>query len=60
MPPPMPCRTRNTIRLSADQASPQSTEPRRKSPKDSIHIGLLPNRSTAQPVSGITIAIASR
>ena len=31
-----------------------------KSPSDIIHIGLAPKRSTAQPVTGITMASASR
>jgi hypothetical protein len=31
IPPPMPCTMRNAIRLPADQATPQSTEPARKS-----------------------------
>ena len=60
MPPPMPCTTRNAIRLPDDQARPHSTEPPRNSASDSIHIRLLPKRSTAHPVNGMTIASASR
>ena len=46
MPPPIPWRTRNAIRLPADQAKPHSTEPPRKSASENIHIRLLPKRST--------------
>jgi hypothetical protein len=60
MPPPIPCTTRKTIRLAADQASPQSIEPAMKIVIEAIHIGLAPKRSTAQPVNGITMASASR
>ena len=59
-PPPTPCRMRNAIRLPADQAAPASTDPTPKATTDQIHTRRAPNRSTAQPVAGITIAIASR
>jgi hypothetical protein len=51
---------RNAIRLPADQAAPQSTEPPRKNASDSIQMRLLPKRSTDQPVSGMTMASARR
>ena len=60
IPPPRPWSTRNAIRLPIDQASPHSIEPARKSAIAVIHTRLAPNRSAAQPVSGITTASASR
>ena len=60
MPPPSPCRTRNTIRLGADQARPASTEPAMKSPTETIQTGLVPYLSQAHPVSGITAVMGSR
>jgi len=48
------------MRLSADQATPQSTEPPRNAQSENVQVARAPNRSTAQPVSGMTIAIANR
>jgi hypothetical protein len=58
--PPMTGPRIGAIRLPADQARPQSIEPPSNRATESIHIRLPPKRSTAQPVSGITMAIASR
>ena len=60
MPPPTPCTTRKAIRLSADHAIPQSIEPTMKRSSAAVHTCWAPKRSIAQPVSGITVASASR
>ena len=60
MPPPKPCSTRNTISDSVLHASPHSTEPAMNSETDSIHVVRPPKRSIAHPLSGITVASASR
>ena len=60
MPPPKPWRTRKKISDSADQASPHSAEPRPNSVTETIQIRFEPKRSVIQPVSGITVASASR
>ena len=60
MPPPKPCRTRKKISDSADQARPHSAEPMPNSATETIHTRLAPKRSDIQPVSGITVASASR
>ena len=59
MPPPKPCRMRKKISDSADQARPQSTEPTVNRPSESMYKRLVPKRSDAQPVNGITVASAS-
>ncbi len=59
MPPPSPCRTRKKISDSADQAAPQSAEPATNSAMASMYRRLVPKRSAAQPVIGITDASAS-
>ena len=59
-PPAAPCSTRNAIRLPADQAAPASTDATPNARTDPIHIRRAPNRSTAHPVAGVTIAMASR
>ena len=59
MPPPRPCRTRKTISDSALQARPEAIEPTRNSAIDVMYRRLVPKRSAAQPVSGITVASAS-
>ena len=59
MPPPNPCRMRNAISDSADQARPDSTDPSANSTIEIMYSRLVPNRSAAQPVSGITVASAS-
>ena len=60
MPPPMPWRTRKAMSELADQATPHRLEPMMKRVSDIIQIGLAPKRSTAQPVTGMTMASASR
>ena len=60
MPPPTPWRMRKTMRLSIDHDAPDRAEPSRNRASDAIHIRLAPNRSTAQPVSGMVMANASR
>ena len=59
MPPPRPCRTRNAMSDPADHARPDRTDPARKSPIESMYRRLVPKRSAAQPVSGMTVARAS-
>ena len=60
MPPPMPWSTRNAISELADHATPHRHEPTMKRLSDVIQISFAPKRSTAQPVTGITTARASR
>lgn len=59
MPPPSPWRMRNAMSEWASQARPQSAEPSTNSATEDIHSRLVPKRSAAQPVSGITLASAS-
>ena len=59
MPPPRPCRTRKPMSDPALHAAPQRIEPPTNSTSDVRYRRLVPNRSAAQPVSGITAAIAS-
>jgi hypothetical protein len=59
MPPPSPCSTRKPISEPADHAMPDSAEPARKSTMEIRYRRLVPKRSAAQPVSGITVASAS-
>ena len=60
IPPPIPWSTRKTISELADQATPQRHEPTMKRLSDVIQMSFAPKRSTAQPVTGITMASASR
>ena len=60
MPPPKPCRMRKKISDSADHARPHSALPTPNSDTEIIQIRFEPNRSVIQPVSGITVASASR
>ncbi len=60
MPPPMPWRTRKKMSESADQARPQRLEPITNRVIEVIQIRLAPNRSTAQPLTGVTRARANR
>ncbi len=48
------------MRELADHAIPQRQDPTTNSETDVIHINLAPKRSTAQPVTGMTTAKASR
>ena len=59
IPPPTPCSTRKKISDAALHARPDSTEPIVKSTSDVRYSRLVPNRSAAHPVSGITAASAS-
>jgi hypothetical protein len=59
MPPPRPWSTRKQMSEPALQASPESTEPLTKSVIDVMYMRLVPKRSAAQPVSGMTVASAS-
>ena len=59
-PPPNPWRTRKAISESTDQATPASAEPAMNRASAVIQTRLAPNRWLAQPVSGITLANASR
>ena len=59
MPPPKPCRTRKKISDSELQASPDSIEPITNRKIEVMYRRLVPKRSAAQPVSGMTVASAS-
>jgi hypothetical protein len=60
IPPAKPCRTRKPMSDSALQASPQSPLVRTNAATTVIQTRLGPNRSAAQPVSGIAVASESR
>ena len=60
MPPPNPCSTRKMISVSMFQAAPASIDPARNSTTAIMYSRLVPNRSEAQPVIGMTVASASR
>nr|WP_255523311.1 hypothetical protein [Blastococcus sp. TML/M2B] len=59
MPPPRPCRTRKAISISIEVATAHSTEPAVNRNSAARYSRLVPNRSAAQPVSGMTVARAS-
>ena len=59
MPPPRPCSTRNPTSELTSHAVLHSTDPRVNSSSASMNSRLVPNRSAAHPVSGITDASAS-
>ena len=59
-PPPMPWTTRNAIRLSMFHAAPQATDPARNRASENVHTARPPNRASAQPLSGMTMANESR
>ena len=48
-PAPIPCTARNTISETMLHATPQSTEPRRKTPIPNSSIGLRPKTSDNRP-----------
>jgi hypothetical protein len=50
---------RKTISSVADCAAPASAEPATNSAIETSYSRLVPNRSAAQPVSGMTVARAS-
>ncbi len=56
IPPPRPWRTRKTISDSALQARPERTEPTVNRTSEVRYRRLVPKRSAAQPVAGITAA----
>ena len=60
IPPASPCRTRKAMSDSALQAKPHSALVATKAATIVIHTRRGPKRSAAQPVSGITVASASR
>jgi hypothetical protein len=60
IPPASPCRTRKAISDSALHAAPQSALVATNALTIVIHTRRGPKRSAAQPVSGITLASASR
>ena len=59
MPPPMPWTTRNTMSCKIFDASAHSSEPSVKASTEPMKSRLVPNRSAAHPVIGITVASAS-
>jgi len=59
MPPPSPCTTRNATNSVMVGAIAHSSEPSVKNNTEPMNSRLVPNRSAAQPVSGITVANAS-
>ena len=60
IPPARPCRTRKAISDSALHAAPHSALVATNAVTVVIHTRRAPKRSAAQPVSGITVASASR
>lgn len=60
MPPPIPCATRNAMRLPNDHAAPHSADPATKTANANSHDARVPNRSASRPVTATTIAIDSR
>ena len=60
MPAAAPWRTRKTMSDSADHAAPLSTDPAMNRISEPNHRRRTPKRSTAQPLSGMTSASASR
>ena len=59
-PAPIPCRRRKAIRLPMPHATAESAEPTRNSRSEKIHSDFPPNRSPAQPVTGIAMPSISR
>jgi hypothetical protein len=60
IPPPAPWTMRKAIREPIDQERPANSDPAMNRPSEASHSGLAPKRRLAQPVSGITLAKASR
>ena len=58
IPPPMPCTIRKRISDTMFHASAHSSEPRVNATTEPMNSRLVPNRSAAQPVTGITVAKA--
>lgn len=59
MPPPTPCTTRNRMSSNMFGATAHSSEPSVKISTEPMNRRLVPNRSAAQPVIGMTVAKAS-
>lgn len=59
MPPPTPCTTRNKISSKMFGATAHSSDPSVKIRTEPMKSRLVPNRSAAHPVIGITVANAS-
>ena len=60
IPPPSPCTTRKAIRLGMFHAAPHATDPARNTTSEPVQVSRPPKRPRAQPLSGITMANASR
>ena len=60
IPPPAPWTTRNAIRLPMFQAAPHAIDPTMNRASENIHTARPPNRASAQPLSGMTMANESR
>ena len=58
IPPPSPCMTRNVISVVMLGAIAHNAEPSVKNNTDPMNRRLVPNRSAAQPASGMTVASA--
>jgi hypothetical protein len=56
MPPPTPCSTRNAISDSTLQARPQRIEASVNTERANMNVRLVPNRSPAQPLTGMKTA----
>ena len=59
IPPPMPWMTRNTMSCNMVDATAHNTELSANATTVPMNSRLVPNRSAAQPVSGMTVARAS-
>ncbi len=59
IPPPRPCSTRKPISMLMLEATEHSAEPAVNSASAVMYRRLVPNRSAAQPVTGMTVASAS-
>ncbi|MNS85384.1 hypothetical protein D3C72_1192480 [compost metagenome] len=60
MPPPTPCKVRNTISCVMDCARPQAMEPSAMISTDTSIKGLRPNMSPSRPKIRMDAAVASR
>ena len=58
MPPPSPCSTRKVISAVMFQDNPHRIEPIKNAVSAPMYSRLVPNRSAAQPVTGMTVASA--
>ncbi|KAG1384137.1 hypothetical protein G6F59_017755 [Rhizopus arrhizus] len=60
MPPPIPCKVRNTISWVMDCASPQAMDPSAMISTETSISGLRPNMSPRRPKIRMEAAVASR